>query len=276
MSGRARGRLARISGAILAATAVAGCLGGATSAPGAGTGSPKPVELTIYAAASLRDALVQIVSTYEAATGVELTVSTGSSAALEAQIEQGAPADVFLSADAANAQKVVDAGLAEGEPVPFATNGLVVVVPAANPAAIQSPADLATPGVKIIAAGDDVPISRYVAELLANLASEPGYPADFAAAYGANVVSKEEDVRAVVSKIEIGEGDAAIVYATEATTSADVATISVPETADVTATYAGVVIGASANGAAAAQFLDWLAGPDGRAILADFGFFPER
>ena len=277
---RRRSRVATVVLALCVAFTVGGCLGGATTAltspppipTDEPTASPEPVELTIYAAASLRDVLVQIVSMYEEAGGASLTVSTGSSAALETQIEQGAPADVFLSADTANPQKLVDAGLVEGRLVTFASNVLVVIVPSENPAAIQSPADLATPGIKIIAAGDDVPITKYASQLLENLAREPGYPADFAAAYAANVVSKEEDVRSVVSKIEIGEGDAGIVYATDASSSTDVATITIPEPANVVAHYAGVVIKASSRAVAAAEFLEWLAGPDGQAILKDYGF----
>jgi molybdate transport system substrate-binding protein len=268
--------------AILASLlAAAGCLGQATlvpSAPPSATAAPSttpvPVELTIFGAASLKDVLAEIEAAYEAATGARLTISTGSSAALETQIEQGAPADVLLAADTANPQKLVDAGLAEGQIVPVAGNRLSVIVPSANPAAIRSPADLATPGVKIIAAGDEVPITKYAGELVANLALEPGYPADFAAAYAANIVSKEEDVKSVVAKIEIGEGDAGIVYATDATTSTEVASIVVPDSANVMARYAGVVVKASAEVEAATMFLDWLVGPDGQAILADFGFTP--
>ena len=81
-------------------------------------------------------------------------------------------------------------------------------MPTDNPAGIKTPADLARPGVKVIAAGDEVPITKYATQLVANLAKEPGYPADFAAAYAANIVSKEDNVKAVVAKIELGEGDA--------------------------------------------------------------------
>ena len=111
--------------------------------------------------------------------GLTLTISTDSSSALETQIEQGAPADVFLSADTTNPQKLVDAGLADGAAVTFAGNKLTVIVPADNPAGIASPADLAKPGIKVIAAGDEVPITKYATQLVANLAKEPGYPADF-------------------------------------------------------------------------------------------------
>ena len=144
----------------------------------------------------------------------------------------------------------------------------------ANPAGIQTPADLAKPGIKVIAAGDTVPITKYATQLVSNLAKQPGYPADFVARYTANVVSKEENVAAVVAKIELGEGDAGIVYVTDAKTSTKVTTVAVPDAANVPATYGGVVVKASPNLAAAQAFLAWLAGPDGQAILASFGFLP--
>ena len=214
-------------------------------------------------------------TTYEAANpGTTLTISTDSSSALETKIEQGAPADVFLSADTANPQKLVDKGLAAGGITKFAGNLLTVIVPTGNPAGIQTPADLAKSGVKVIAAGDTVPITKYANQLVANLATQPGYPADFVAKYTANIVSKQDNVAAVVSQIALGEGDAAIVYVTDAKTSTNVVPIAVPAAANVLATYSGVVVKASANVSAAQAFLAWLAGPNGQAILASFGFLP--
>jgi molybdate transport system substrate-binding protein len=234
-----------------------------------------PANLTIYGASSLKSALAGIKTKYEAANpGTTLTISTDSSTALETKIEQGAPVDVFLSADTANPQKLVDKGLAAGAPVKFAGNLLTVIVPTANTAGIQTPGDLAKAGVKVIAAGDTVPITKYATQLVANLAKQPGYPADFAAKYTANIVSKQDNVAAVVAQIELGEGDAAIVYVTDAKTSTKVATIAVPAAANVPATYSGVVVKASANALAAQAFMTWVAGPDGQAILASFGFLP--
>jgi molybdate transport system substrate-binding protein len=233
------------------------------------------VELTIYGAASLKAALEEATAAYGAAfPDTTLTISTDSSAALETQIEQGAPADVFLSADTANPKKLVDKGLADGDAVIFAGNELTVIVPADNPAGIESPADMARSGVKVIAAGDEVPITKYATELIGKLAVEAGYPPDFVAAYTANVVSKEDNVKAVVAKIELGEGDAGIVYVTDASAATNVETVAVPDAANVRATYAGVVLKGSANAAAARAFLDWFAGPDGQAILGSFGFLP--
>lgn len=259
--------------AILAVVLTA-CSGAATAAPGA-TNRPPAANLTVYAAASLKAALAKAAQAYEAANpGTTITVSTDSSSALETKIEQGAPADVFLSADTSNPQKLVDKGLASGSIVRFAGNLLTVIVPTSNPAGIASPADLARGGVKVIAAGDTVPITKYATQLVANLAKQPGYPANFAAAYAANVVSKEDNVAAIVAKIELGEGDAGIVYVTDAKTSTKVVMIGVPSDANVPATYAGVVNKGSPIQAAATAFLTWLAGSDGQAILATFGFLP--
>jgi molybdate transport system substrate-binding protein len=268
------------------AIALAGCAdsgtgspsGPATSAPASsrgGSASDEGAALTIYGAASLKAVLAKVKTAYEAAhAGATLTISTDSSSALEAQIEQGAPADVFLSADTTNPQKLVDRGLTDGPALSFASNSLIVIVPAANPAAIRTPADLARTGVKVIAAGDAVPITKYATQLVANLARLATYPANFAAAYAANIASKEDNVKAVVAKIELGEGDAGIVYVTDAKASTGVATVDVPAAANVPATYSGVVAKTSRNASAANAFLTWFAGRDGQAILTSFGFLP--
>ncbi len=243
-----------------------------TAAASAASSSARAA-LTIFGAASLRGVLDRVKTAYEAANaGSTLTISIDSSATLETQIEQGAPADVFLSADTTNPKKLVDKGLVDGAAVTFARNKLTIVVPTANPAGITSPKDLAKAGVKVIAAGDAVPITKYATLLVAALTKEAGYPADFAARYTANIASKEDNVKAIVAKIELGEGDAGIVYVTDAKASTNVTTIDVPDTANVPATYAGIVVKASKDAAAARAFLTWFAGPDGQAILATFGF----
>jgi len=235
--------------------------------------SAAPAVLTIYGAASLKGVLDKVKTAYETANrGTTLTISTDSSATLETQIEQGAPADVFLSADTTNPKKLVDGGFASGDVMPFAGNHLVIITPTDNPAGITSPKDLAKPGLKIIAADDKVPITKYATQLVENLAKEAGYPADFATAYANNIASKEENVAGVVNKVGLGEGDAGIVYVTDARASDKVAPVEVPDSANVPATYGGVVVKASPDQAAATAFLDWLAGTDGQAILASFGF----
>lgn len=256
---------------VVIASILAGC---STARPGASAGV-ETVELSVLGAASLKDVLAAVKTTYESAVpGTTLTIATGASSTLRTQIEQGAPADVFLSADQAYPRALGDAGMADGEAVDFAGNVLTIVVPSDNPGQLASPLDLARTGVKVVAAGDQVPIASYAGQAVARLGALPGYPADFAAAYAANVVSKEENVRAVVAKIELGEGDAAIVYRTDAMASSRVKTIELPAEAAVSATYAGVVLQASTHPASAHAFLDWLAASDGAAVLARFGFRP--
>jgi molybdate transport system substrate-binding protein len=250
------------------AAVVTGCAGSARDRGDA-------VDLEVYAAASLRQAMEAVETAYEAANpAVTVTVSTDSSSALATKIEQGAPADVFLSADTANPQRLVDGGLASGEVTPFAGNALAIIVPADNPAAIRTPADLAREGIKIVAAGDNVPITAYATRLVANLAGESGYPPHFAAGYAANVVSEEDNVSGIVTKVELGEGDAGIVYVTDAAGSEAVSTVPIPASANVPVAYGGVVVGTSPDQEAAAAFLRWLAGAEGQAVFAKLGFLP--
>ena len=275
-----------VSGAVLAAS-VLGCTSGggmstvaisstsSSSVRPGGSSSAPAADLTIYAAASLSGVLDAATIAYETAhPGSRLTVSTDSSAALETKIEQGAPADVFLAADTTNPKKLVDGGFAAGGAVDFAGNQLTVVVPKENPGRVSTPADLARSGVKVVAAGDEVPITKYANQLLENLAKIPGYPSDFKDAYEQNVVSKEDNVKSVVAKVGLGEGDAGIAYITDALASKDVETVPIPDEANVPVTYAGIVVKASSHADAAKAFLDWISGPDGQAILHQSGFLP--
>jgi molybdate transport system substrate-binding protein len=262
---------------LLAALLVAACSGGPGSAS-AGSVTGASTELMVYAAASLKAVLAQIKTAYEAATpGITLTIATDSSTALETKIEQGAPADVLLSADTKNPQALVDKGFASGSVVDFAGNLLTVIVPSANPAGIGAPADLAKGGVKVIACSDGVPIQTYTAKWLAKVSGLPAYGADFAARYDANVVTREDNVGSIVAKVALGEGDAGVVYVTDAKASGKVRTIDIPTDQNVPATYGGVVVRSSAHADAAGAFLAWLTGAKGEAILGSFGFVsPSR
>lgn len=281
----------RLAPAIIVAALVAACSSAAGSSPFASarasappsaapeSSSPEPsaepVELTVFAAASLRAALEDANAAYEADNpGSTVTISTDSSAALATQVQEGAPADVFLSADTTTPQQLVEGGFADGEAVEFARNELTIITPADNPGGLAGPFDLARDGIRVVAAGDEVPITKYASLLVKNLAAADGAPAGFAAMYAANVVSKEDNVAAVRTKVELGEGDAAIVYVTDAKASDQVAAVDVPDDVNVPATYAGVVVKASPNADAAHEFLEWFAGPGGQAILAEYGFLP--
>jgi molybdate transport system substrate-binding protein len=270
---------------VLVALLVAACGGSsASSAPSAAasaapsaaaSGGGTGMELQVYAAASLKAVLAQATKAYGAIhPDLKITVSTDSSTALLTKIQQGAPADVFLSADTKNPQALVDGGQASGGVVKFAGNLLTVIVPTVNPAGIATPADLAKSGVKVIACADGVPIQKYTAQWLDKVKALPAYGADFGTKVLANVASKEDNVGAIVTKVALGEGDAGIVYVTDAKTSDKVKTIDIPAAENVPATYGGVVVKASTNQEMASAFLNWLAGADGQKILATFGFLP--
>lgn len=248
---------------------LAGCGPAITTAVTTGTET-----LTVFAAASLRDALGAATDPYRVASGRTYVLSTDSSTTLRTQIEQGAHADAFLAADTANPEALAASGLVDGDIVPFAGNRLAIVVPIDNPARVATPFDLARPGLKVVAAGAQVPITTYAATLLEALAALPGAPADLVSAYAANVVSREDNVRSALAKVELGEADAAIVYASDAAASEAVKTIDIPTEANVVATYAGAVPTTAEAPAAGHAFLEWLAGPDGQAILVRFGFVP--
>ncbi len=243
----------------------------ASAAPDAGPS--EAIELTIFGAASLRGALVAI--EHESPLlfpGWNLTVTTDSSTTLATQVELGAQADVFLSADTENPRRLIDGGHAEDPPVAFATNPVVIVVAEGNPLGIEA-RDLARPGLRVLAAGPEVPITRYATQLIAKLARLPGYPPDLVASYEANIVSREENVAAVVAKMQLGVADAAIDYQSDAMQSV-VHTVDIPDAATVRATYEGVVLRSSRHPEAARRFLEWLVGPVGQEMLASSSFGP--
>lgn len=267
-----RGSIAWPCALVVAIALVAGCAPRVGPGSSSDDGSPDREELVVLAAASLRDALTEAASTYEAITpGVDIVLATGASSALRAQIQQGAPADLFLSADAHQQELLVEGGLVLGKPLPFARDTLELVVPAANPAGIASPADLARPGVRIITANEGVPIATYADRLVADLGRRPGYPAGFAAAYAANIVSREDDASSVLAKVRLGEADAAFVYRSSLRFVDDVTII---EGGGAPTTLVASIPAASPRPDLAMRFFDWLLGPVGAAILARHLFFP--
>jgi molybdate transport system substrate-binding protein len=253
---------------IPACTAIAEAPAAVRGSPASPSGSPTVAsgELTVFAAASLKNAFEALAPDYTAGTGLAPVFSFDASSTLRAQIEEGAPADVFASADMANVQKLLDAGIVQ-HPVAFACNQLTIVVPAGDPAGITAATDLGRPGLKVIAAGPEVPITKYATQLASNLGIADGY--------AANIVSEEDNVAAVRAKIEAGEGDAAIVYVTDALSSGDkVEQIPIPSDANLPATYAAAAVVASDQPEEALAFLGFLAGPEGQADLTGFGFLP--
>ncbi|MBE3591063.1 MAG: molybdate ABC transporter substrate-binding protein [Firmicutes bacterium] len=247
--------------------------------PEAAAGAPSAVrgEIVVFAAASLTDAFQDIGRAFEAAhPGTRVTFSFGGSSALRMQLEQGARADVFASANEAEMAKAESGGLLTGKPLIFARNRLVVIVPKDNPAHLKTLHDLAKPGVRLVTAADGVPIAAYTQDLLRRLSRDPQYGSDFVQRVNANVVSREQDVRQIVLKVSLGEADAAVAYATDVTpdVAGKVRTVEVPGAFNVLAAYPLAVLKTAPNPAGAEAFARFVLGPDGQSALKKWGFLP--
>ena len=234
-------------------------------------------ELTIFAAASLTEAFDQMKTDLEAANpGLTITYNFAGSQVLVTQLAEGAEADVFASADTRQMAAAQEQGLIAGEPAVFVRNRLTVVVPADNPAAIESAADLAKEGVKLVLAGPDVPVGRYARQSFCLMGEDAAtYGDDFVTRVAANVVSNEENVRAVLTKVELGEADAGVVYTSDVAAAAagTVTEIEIPEGVNVIATYPIAPV-EGGEAALARAFIGYVLSPDGQATLESFGFQP--
>jgi molybdate transport system substrate-binding protein len=258
----------RVFGALTAVGALLGAACGSSSGPSATLSASEGGEITVLAAASLTEAFTQIGKDFEAANpGTKVNLSFGGSDSLAAQIDQGSPADVFASASGKWMDDVEQNGPGVTNRQDFAKNRLVVIVPADNPAGIASIDDLANPGVKLVLAADTVPVGTYSRQALDN--------AGIADAAEGNVVSNEDDVKAVVQKVALGEADAGIVYQTDVTAAVKetVTAIPIADAVNVVATYPIAVIGGAPNATLATSFETYVLGP-GQAVLQSFGFLP--
>jgi molybdate transport system substrate-binding protein len=216
-------------------------------------------QLTVYAAASLTDVFPKI--------DPGERYSFGGSNALAAQITQGAPADVFASANMTLPLQLHAKGLCS-QPVVFTRNTLVVVVPTANPAGIHNVYDLTKPGVKLVIAGPGVPVGSYTLQVLKNMS--------LSAPVLKNVVSQETDVREVLAKVALGEADAGFVYSTDAkTVPGKVAIVKVPAWAQPKVQYGACIVSKSPNQAAAKAYVTKLLGKAAQKQLLAYGFLPR-
>jgi molybdate transport system substrate-binding protein len=235
--------------------------------------SPEGTTLNVFAAASLREAFTAAGKQFESDNHVTVRFNFAGADMLANQIVQGAPADVFASANEAWAKFLTDKGLLSSAPQIFARNRLTIVVPKSNPAAILSVRDLAKPGVKIVLEAPTVPIGKYSRDAFKAMSANPAYGADFAANVEANVVSNEIDVKAVATKISAGEGDAGIVYVTDiAPIAANVSTVALPPEYTPTALYPIAVVKGAPSANLAAKFIAYVLSPAGQAILRQRGF----
>jgi molybdate transport system substrate-binding protein len=257
----ARSRLiALLAGAVVG---LAGCGGGGSAAsPGGASGSGVTGDVTVFAAASLTESFTQIGEDFERANpGVTVTFNFAGSSQLATQINQGAPADVFAAASPATMKTVTDAGNGAGTPATFVKNQLVIAVPKGNPEGVTGLADLTDPEVKVALCAEQVPCGAAAKKALE------------AAGVTLTPVTLEQDVKAALSKVKLGEVDAALVYRTDAkAATSDVDGVEFPESAGAVNDYPLVVLKSAPNKTAAEAFIAYLRSGEGRAVLTAAGF----
>jgi molybdate transport system substrate-binding protein len=246
-----------------AATTVATTSAATTAAPTTTTVAVAG-NITVFAAASLTDAFNEIGAAFtKAYPQAKATFSFDASSALVQQITQGAPADLFASADQANMDKLTKAGLNGGAPQVFANNLLGIIVPAGNPKGVTGVQDLSSPDLKVVLCADGVPCGTYAKQILTT------------AGVTVNPVSLEQNVKGVVTKVTTGEADAGIVYVTDiAAAGSKAARVEIPKDINVVAVYPIAPTKTSQNTAVDQAFIGFLLGSQGQAILDKYGFLP--
>lgn len=241
-------------------TTVAAC--GSSGSAGSDDDAAKPTTITVFAAASLKGTFTEIGKQFEAENvGVTVTFNFAGSSDLVAQIQQGAPADVFASADIKNMDKATDDDLVEGTPTNFAKNTLEIATPPDNPGKVDSIDDLASPDLKVVLCAAEVPCGAAASGV------------EKAAGIDIKPVSEEQSVTDVLGKIISGEADAGLVYVTDVMSAGDkVNGVTFPESAEVVNTYPITALAGSDHMDVAKAFVAFVAGPEGQAILAAAGF----
>jgi molybdate transport system substrate-binding protein len=225
-----------------------------------GSGAGPRAEIKVFAAASLTAAFTEIGEQLTSSSGTRVTFNFAGSQALATQVQQGAPADVFASADIPNMDKVKDL---VDTPRNFASNQLQIVVEKGNPRNVRGLDDLAGSDLKVVLAAPEVPAGRYAAEVLGR------------AGVTVKPVSEEDNVKAVVTKVSLGEADAGIVYVTDVTAGGErVEGVDIPDVENVTATYPIAAVKASKAQEQAQAFLDQVLGAEGQQVLKRYGFQP--
>ena len=269
MSRAARTRLLALLAATGLALTTTACGSGDDGSPQGGDSSTSSTsggglsgEITVYAAASLKATFTQIGADFEKAhPGTRVTFNFAGSSDLVAQIQQGAPADVFASADTRNMDKATGDSLTAGDPVDFASNTLEIAVPPGNPAKIASLQDLTKPGVKVVVCAPEVPCGNAAVKV------------ETAAKLDIKPVSEEQNVTDVLGKVIAGEADAGLVYLTDVKGAGDkVEGIEFPEASAAVNTYPIAALKASRNAPLAAAFVQAVTSDAGQAVLAAAGF----
>jgi molybdate transport system substrate-binding protein len=253
--------------------AVAASLAVATASCGGSASGTGTTTLTVLAAASLNRVFPKIAAEFtDAHPDARVRFSFAGTDVLVVQIEQGSPGEIFAGASAKYGDQLLEEGLVEA-PRAFATNRLVLVMPPSNPARIRSPKDLARPGIKLVVGAETVPVGSYTRKVLANL--DDLYGPSYSGAALANVVSNEDNVEGVLTKVRLGEADAGFVYVTDARAAGDaVLALQLPAQAQAIASYPIAVIRSRPHLALARQFQGFVLNGVGQRILAEAGFGP--
>ena len=269
-----RGAAGRRAAVLAVGLVLAGCGAGSGGAGGDGDGrqpsagptsvGPLSGALTVLAASSLSESFAELGRRFEADhPGLTVSLNLAASSSLSRQLVEGAPGDVLATADDVSMQRAVEAG-AVGSPTAFARNRLEIVTRPGNPERIAGLADLSRPGLLVVRCAQEVPCGRLATEALAKA--------------GVTVVaaSSEENVKAALSRVSLGEADAGIVYVTDVLAAGDdvVAGVPIPDVHNVVATYPLAISTSAANPAAARAWVDFVLAPSGREVLSKFGFAP--
>ncbi|MCK9587394.1 MAG: molybdate ABC transporter substrate-binding protein [Methanothrix soehngenii] len=236
-----------------------------------------PDELTVFTAASLTGAFGEIGEMYENETGIHVAFNFDGSQALRTQLENGAYADLFASANMKQMNAVRESGLVNNSSVAiFTRNKLSLIVPKDNPANIRNLTDLARPGVKIVMGTKDVPVGDYALQIIAKLGNDSAYGPDYETEVMANVISQETSVSYVVTKVALGEADAGFAYVSDVTQDmiSKIDKIVIPDEYNIIAEYPLGMLMESKYPAESQRFMDLVMSDEGRAVLEKYGFDP--
>jgi molybdate transport system substrate-binding protein len=275
ISGHRRVRLYLFAAMLVSGVTLAGIVGcGGVSGREAGDGGrPQGGTLTVLAASSLIDAFGVLANRFEEQNpGVKVRQSFESSSTLLAQIQQGAPADVFASAAEEEMNTAVEDGLVKGEPEVFVKNREIVMVPKNNPANIRRFEDVAKPDVKLVLAGKDVPAADYALQILGKAKGE--YGAGFEKEVLSNVVSRESDVRASVNRVVVGDADATFGYASDYTPDIrdKVKVVQIPPDFNIVATYPIAALKDAKSPGLAKKWVEMVTSEEGQRVLQKWNF----
>jgi molybdate transport system substrate-binding protein len=237
-------------------------------------------ELVVFAAASLTDAFGDIGKLFETNhPGASVIFNFAGSQQLAQQINEGAPADVFASANNKQMDVVIGAGEIVTETLQtFVKNRLVAIFPQGNPANLKELKDLAKPGLKLVLAAKEVPVGQYALDFLDKAMADPAFGSAYKEGVLANVVSYEENVKSVLSKVALGEADAGIVYTSDISgkDAGKVGRIDIPDALNVIATYPIAPLKTSKNPEFAQDFINLILSQEGQKILAKYNFIPVK